>query len=85
VARRDQLDLPIIEAEAVVMPSALVARSRGHSAREIRCGQLSMIAGAMVLDEMSAKRLGGEDDGDVLLAQDLQPLANARREERLSR
>ena len=49
----DELDLPLIEAEALVGLRACgsIARSFG---RKMRCGQLSMMAGAIVLFAMSA-------------------------------
>ena len=49
-----------------------IARSFG---RNSRVGQLSMIAGAIARAIDVGKRLGGEDDGGVLLAQRLQPFA----------
>ena len=49
-----------------------IARSFGSNSR---VGQLSMIAGAIAEPSMSDKRLRGEDDGSVLLAQRLQPFA----------
>ena len=49
-----------------------IARSFG---RNSRVGQLSMMAGAMARAVDVGERLGGEDDGRILLAQRLQPLA----------
>ena len=48
-----------------------MARSFGSNSR---VGQLSMIAGAIAEPSISDKRLGGEDDGRILLAKRLQPL-----------
>ena len=49
-----------------------IARSFG---RNSRVGQLSMMAGAIARAVDVGERLGGEDDGGVLLAQRLQPFA----------
>ena len=47
----------------------------------MRCGQLSMIAGAMLLPAMSASDWVANTTATFFLRSDLQPLADARREQ----
>ena len=71
----EDLDLAVVEAEAPIdrrdlrLDRALVRQQDAGS------GQLSMIAGAIARAVDVGERLGGEDDGGVLLAQRLQPFA----------
>ena len=57
-----------------------IARSFG---RKIRVGQLSTMAGAMALRLDVGERLGREHDGSILLAQRLEPFAQAGAEGRI--
>ena len=78
----DDFDLPPVEAEALV-DRANLRLGRLRVRQKIRLAQLSMIAGAMLESLMSARLCVAKMTRDVLLAQRLEPLADARGKHRV--
>lgn len=78
----DDLDLPPVEAEALVDRANLRLGRLRVRQEDAACAAFDDRGrDARILDVR--KRLRGEDDADVLLAQRLEPLADARREHRV--
>src|SRR3546814_13104587 len=78
----DQLDLPLVEAEALIGGPRLwldrpVVGQEDALRAALDDGRRDGAAGDI------GERLRGEDDGDVLLAQHLQPFADARGDDRV--
>ena len=78
----DDLDLSVVEAEALVDVADLrFARQRVGQEDAAGAALDDCRSDAGILDV--GQRLCGEDDADVLLAQSLEPLADARGEQRI--